>query len=1736
VSDPTGVPDRAARTPLDARQTMGVLAGLLLAGLALRVIIAYLLPGSGFAVDRNAFGFWAGNLAQEGPWGFYDRPFLHDYTPGYMYVLWALGYVGQAVGGLGDLLKVPAILADLVCAYLVFSMVRELGGGDRRALLGAGLVLFFPITWFDSVVWGQVDSVGLVFVLLAVRSLWRDQPEWAAIWATVAAVIKPQLGIVIPIVVAVVVRRALAGQPPDEGELDPIEEPRPSRLGRGPIRILTAGVAAVATAALLAAPFGLSLVGLIGQVVSAGGGYPYLTVNAYNPWALLPNTSGESLATSGVWLCDSPIGGQPCPDPVLVGPIWALVVGTLAILAVIGLVMVVVARHPDRRTILVGLAVLAIAFFVVPTRVHERYLFPFVIVAAILAAISWRWRIAWLVVGIADFLNLYVVLTTIYPDNPSIQDWLGIGPTIRSSLGVTVIAVAHLVVFLWVLAQLRPSARLALSDELAGTWAGAAAEAAAETVVTDVGAPPTAVPPAASPAPLGGRAPPAVETGIVAAIRRRILARPIRPDRSRTLHGEGGGRLDRLDLWMLVVVVLVALTFRLFRLGDPATMHFDEVYHARTATEFLQSWRYGIDHDIYEYTHPHVAKYAIAAGIVLFGDDQVTATSDLGVPVTDATIEPRWDDPGAPGARRGDRVYVATGSSVRAYDLQTRLLVADIPLPGATAVAVDTTGHRLFVGTSTGEVLAIDTAASLDPARTGGAVVTPTPDGFGQAGDPVRRLFVEPDGSAVVAVTTSDAVVVLDGTTGTELGRSRVAGVTQLADGGSGDVLIARPAEVTDPAAEASVLAGITGKAATDYEPLLSGGGEQVLVPIRLDSGLSADISAAIANGTLAGLTIETHPRVALAGPAGVTFVSARNGLVLKTLALDGPATGIAEVSGIDADPTLYVANGSQVTVVDIAGSAKDDPSVDRSFPMPAPVRWIAYDESGQMVDVLGDRPDGSGPTVYVVEPHGNAVYADAALPAEPAAWAMDADKLYPASDRQDLLTFSPTGQAATAEVGDNAFAWRVPGVLAGVLTAAFLYLLARILFRRRSVAVAMAALVVVDPMLFVQSRIAMNDVYAGLFIVAAITLFAALWTGAWRARLAFWVGMPVVGVLLGLGLASKWVGAYAIGAVVVLVLARSALGRLLLVAGLIVGTTILGYIAITTASGPTAGPNLTFLIIMVALTLAAVVVSVLRPVAWSDEEVRFAIGAPMALGVGVFLVGLALGRTDASITIASHSLALPAVAFAFVALGAVVWAGFAIAGRAGVGPLAPAIEPDDPAALLPPPSPAPAGWLRLGSMLGLPAIWLVASLLALPIVVYVITYIPWALIDDHVLFAGWPPGHTGQSLTDLTIAMYQYHDQLRATHAAASPWWAWPLDLKPVWFYAGSFAGSTAAAIYDHGSLVTWWLGIPAMAFAAWQAFVRRSMALGLVVIAFLCLWIPWVRIDRATFQYHWYTSLPFVLLALAYLIAELWHGSSARIWLVARVSAAIAVMGPVILWLGKAPLCVIAGVEQVYPDSPACVGNPGDLIVTTRVAGVAAVTIGAAAILIWQLLHLDRPESDGRVDVGRRMRTLILTAVSAGILLAVVGSLANDDVILSLPSFSSELVAVVVGLPLAAVAWVVLTARDSRRFAIGIVLAAAAWTLILYPNIAAVPLPTVLYNAYQGILPTYLYPFQFAVDTDPPTALPAFLAAEPLILGIGLALTCAIVAWSAWLWRLSIAEREAKSDEPDGVGRATA
>jgi hypothetical protein len=629
---------------------------------------------------------------------------------------------------------------------------------------------------------------------------------------------------------------------------------------------------------------------------------------------------------------------------------------------------------------------------------------------------------------------------------------------------------------------------------------------------------------------------------------------------------------------------------------------------------------------------------------------------------------------------------------------------------------------------------------------------------------------------------------------------------------------------------------------------------------------------------------------------------------------------------------------------------------------------------------------------------------------------------------------------------------------------------------------------------------------------------------------------MPIVGVLLGLALASKWVAAYAIGALVLLLLVRSALGRVVSILGMIGLTGVLGYLAM---SGAGFG-NLPFLVIMIALTLLAVVVAVWHPIAWTDEEMWLALAAPTAIGAALFFGALALGRLDETIVLGPVSVTplLAAIAFALGSL--VVYAAFWLGGRLGYGPLAAPPAPGDPARLLPPPDPAPTGWLRPGWLFGLPVVWAALCLVAVPLAVYIVSYLPWAAIEDHRLWAGVPAGHAGQQLIDLTRQMYDYHNSLTSPHPASSPWWAFPFDLKPVWFYQEGFAAGTSAAIYDSGNVVIWWLGIVAMAFVSIMAFRRRSPALALIAIGFAAQWVPWARIDRAAFQYHYYTALPFVILALAYLAAELWHGASRRTWLWVRVAAAVAIVAPAAMWLLSRPLCALVGVTIANPGSQACPAVIPDLVITYRTLVLLGV-VALGAFVLARAMSALQSSSDDAEATGRRVPWGVVGGVLAvGVALAL-AALVPDVAIQTFRGIPVEPIALVVLLPLLYLAGQALAARDARRFVLGLGVAIGAWFVLWYPNLSALPLPSAMVNAFQGFLPTYLYAFQFPVNTTPRPDAP-LVSPIPLALTLAVGVTCLVVAYSASVWRLAIAESRASAasgrppgsspDSPDSAG----
>ncbi|HEY3164952.1 MAG TPA: hypothetical protein VGJ71_11360, partial [Candidatus Limnocylindrales bacterium] len=97
------------------------------------------------------------------------------------------------------------------------------------------------------------------------------------------------------------------------------------------------------------------------------------------------------------------------------------------------------------------------------------------------------------------------------------------------------------------------------------------------------------------------------------------------------------------------------------------------------------------------------------------------------------------------------------------------------------------------------------------------------------------------------------------------------------------------------------------------------------------------------------------------------------------------------------------------------------------------------------------------------------------------------------------------------------------------------------------------------------------------------------------------------------------------------------------------------------------------------------------------------------------------------------------------------------------------------------------------------------------------------------------------------------------------------------------------------------------------------------------------------------------------------------------------------------------------------------------------------------------------------------------------------------------------------------------------GAIVAIVGWFVVVYPNFSALPLPTAIANPYQGVLPTYLYAFQFPINNVASKAKIELFGPVPLLLGASVVFLCLVVGYSAWVWRLALAERLA--DERDGA-----
>ena len=337
---------------------------------------------SGYSVDIGCFTAWSEMVFQDGTFWFYSNAAATnsfvDYPPGYMYVLYVIGALRRLFGletGTGAyliLLKLPAILADLATGYVVYRVAEKQG---KRGL-GLAACAFFalnPLVYLNSSIWGQVDSIFGLFLLLSFLSLREKRHIRSTIYYAIALLLKPQALVVFPVF------------------LWYISDLFRMRV-KGAWKIVLGSVASgLAVFFLLVLPFSgegnvLWIFELYKNTLSS---YPYASLNAFNLFALFGGNGADVsqtffLFSFEVWS-------------------WIFIVATVVCSYFV---------YRKKEGILLSASFIIISLYILAGKMHERYIFP--AMALLLAyAILTGEKKAWLTYGLYSVTIYFGVAYTL---------------------------------------------------------------------------------------------------------------------------------------------------------------------------------------------------------------------------------------------------------------------------------------------------------------------------------------------------------------------------------------------------------------------------------------------------------------------------------------------------------------------------------------------------------------------------------------------------------------------------------------------------------------------------------------------------------------------------------------------------------------------------------------------------------------------------------------------------------------------------------------------------------------------------------------------------------------------------------------------------------------------------------------------------------------------------------------------------------------------------------------------------------------------------------------------------------------------------------------------------------------------------------------------------------------------------------------------------------------------------
>lgn len=147
-----------------------------------------------------------------------------------------------------------------------------------------------------------------------------------------------------------------------------------------------------------------------------------------------------------------------------------------------------------------------------------------------------------------------------------------------------------------------------------------------------------------------------------------------------------------------------------------------------------------------------------------------------------------------------------------------------------------------------------------------------------------------------------------------------------------------------------------------------------------------------------------------------------------------------------------------------------------------------------------------------------------------------------------------------------------------------------------------------------------------------------------------------------------------------------------------------------------------------------------------------------------------------------------------------------------------------------------------------------------IPFAIYYASYLPILNLENAGGFWSWQE------------TMFNYHSRLTERHPFESAWYQWPFMGRPLWMFSGGVdENGITSTIVSFGNPAIWFLSVPAICGVAYLGKKLADKRAAFIIIGFLSQILPWVFISRSTFIYHFYACVPFVILAICFILGRM-------------------------------------------------------------------------------------------------------------------------------------------------------------------------------------------------------------------------------------------------------------------------